>query len=115
MLLCEVCGYSEEAGGYDRADYRIYRNDRAVALVTDSTNYLDSAGNAGDVYTVAPVLNGRRGGRPVSRLTYGEREYLDIPIQKPEDGVTPRGERYTYSANDMSVSDVDGDGSMSIL
>lgn len=44
-----------------------------------------------------------------------EREYLDIPVQKPEDGVTPQGERYTYSANDMSVSDVDGDGEYEYL
>ena len=29
---------------------------------------------------------------------------------KPADGVTPTGEAYTYSANDMSVGDVDGDG-----
>src|SRR5699024_3793103 len=31
-------------------------------------------------------------------------------LQKPEDGVTPTGEKYTYSANDMSVGDVNGDG-----
>ena len=114
MLLCEVCGYSEEAGGMTGADYRIYRNDRAVALVTDSTNYLDEAGKPGDVYTVAPVLNGEEG-PACEPVDVWEREYLDIPIQKPEDGVTPRGERYTYSANDMSVSDVDGDGEYEYL
>ncbi|WP_367882345.1 rhamnogalacturonan lyase [Rathayibacter oskolensis] len=31
-------------------------------------------------------------------------------MQKPADGVTPAGEAYTYSANDMSVGDMDGDG-----
>lgn len=36
--------------------------------------------------------------------------YYDLPLQKPADGVTPAGEAYTYSANDMSVGDVDGDG-----
>src|SRR5690606_30827700 len=34
----------------------------------------------------------------------------DIPLKKPADGVTPTGEAYTYSANDLSVGDVDGDG-----
>jgi len=29
---------------------------------------------------------------------------------KPADGVTPAGGAYTYSASDMSVGDVDGDG-----
>ena len=36
--------------------------------------------------------------------------YLPIPIQKPEGGMTPDGRSYTYSANDVSVGDVDGDG-----
>ena len=36
--------------------------------------------------------------------------YYDLPLQKPADGVTPVGEAYTYSANDASVADVDGDG-----
>lgn len=36
--------------------------------------------------------------------------YYDLPLRKPADGVTPAGEAYTYSANDMSVGDVDGDG-----
>ena len=36
--------------------------------------------------------------------------YVDLPLRKPADGVTPAGEAYTYSANDMSVGDVDGDG-----
>ncbi len=36
--------------------------------------------------------------------------YTEIPLKKPADGVTPAGETFTYSANDMSVGDVDGDG-----
>lgn len=36
--------------------------------------------------------------------------YTEIPLQKPEGGITPAGQIYTYSANDMSVGDVDGDG-----
>lgn len=42
-------------------------------------------------------------------------EYLSIPLSKPADGVTPDGERYTYSANDASVGDVDGDGEYEII
>jgi hypothetical protein len=36
--------------------------------------------------------------------------FYDLPLRKPADGVTPAGEAYTYTANDMSVGDVDGDG-----
>ncbi len=37
-------------------------------------------------------------------------EYIDIPMEPPESGITPKGERYFYRINDMSVGDVDGDG-----
>ncbi|MWM67954.1 rhamnogalacturonan lyase, partial [Escherichia coli] len=35
---------------------------------------------------------------------------IDIPVKKPEGGVTPAGEKFEYTLNDMSVGDVDGDG-----
>ena len=41
--------------------------------------------------------------------------YLSIPLQKPDDGLTPDGRKYTYSANDASVGDVDGDGQYEII
>ena len=41
--------------------------------------------------------------------------YLPIPLQKPEGGTTPDGRSYTYSANDASVGDVDGDGQYEIV
>ena len=41
--------------------------------------------------------------------------YLTVRLQKPADGETPDGSRYTYSANDASVGDVDGDGQYEII
>ena len=41
--------------------------------------------------------------------------YLTIPLQKPDDGETPDGRKYRYSANDASVADVDGDGQYEII
>ena len=41
--------------------------------------------------------------------------YLPVRINKPDDGYTPDGRRYTYSANDASVGDVDGDGQYEIF
>lgn len=40
--------------------------------------------------------------------------YLSIPICKPEDGEVA-GERFTYTANDCSVGDLDGDGEYEII
>ncbi len=41
--------------------------------------------------------------------------YIPIALQKPEEGTTPDGRRFGYSANDASVGDVDGDGQYEIF
>lgn len=41
--------------------------------------------------------------------------YLSIKIEKPADGRTPDGRSFSYSANDASVGDVDGDGQYEII
>lgn len=41
--------------------------------------------------------------------------YLPIKIEKPADGITPDGRKYSYSANDASIGDVDGDGNYEIF
>lgn len=41
--------------------------------------------------------------------------YINIPLDKPKDGVTPDGQVYTYSPNDASIGDVDGDGEYEII
>ena len=38
--------------------------------------------------------------------------YLSVPLDKPADAYTKDGQPYTYSANDTSVGDVDGDGTV---
>lgn len=40
--------------------------------------------------------------------------YLRVPISRPDGGVVA-GERYSYSANDCSVGDLDGDGEYEIV
>src|SRR5262245_12025168 len=43
------------------------------------------------------------------------RQYLRLPLQVPPSGTTPVGEAYTYSPNDASVGDLDGDGEYEII
>ena len=107
LFIDEVSGYSET--GLTGTDFNVYRNGEKIAFVTDSTNYLDADGDESDLYAVAPVREGNEMG-VCDEVKVWEKEYLDIPIQKPEGGITPAGEKYEYSANDMSVADVDGDG-----
>lgn len=41
--------------------------------------------------------------------------YLNIPMNRPEDGTTPTGQTYNYTPNDASIGDVDGDGEYEII
>nr|WP_255430239.1 rhamnogalacturonan lyase [Streptomonospora sp. PA3] len=86
--------------------FRVYRDGRRIATVTGSTNYLDTEGSPDAKYR---VVIGGSGGDGASAAVWPE-EHYDLPLRKPEGGTTPAGEEYTYTANDMSVGDVTGDG-----
>jgi rhamnogalacturonan exolyase len=85
---------------------KIYKNGSLIAEVKDCGNYLDASGTENDFYEI------QVGDAPKEPLlqSIGQNSYIEIPIQKPGDGTTPIGDVYTYSANDMSVGDADGDG-----
>ena len=107
LLGSEATGATET--GLAGPDFAVYRDGERIAVVTDSTNYADADGSATAEYTVAPIVNGVELAASDS-VTAWAQGFHDLPLQKPADGVTPVGEKYTYSANDVSVGDVDGDG-----
>lgn len=109
LFLNEVTGVSDGGDGLTGVNFRIFRNGVSLGVVTDSTNYLDSQGTESSVYCLAPVINGVES-EPSEPVRVWEHDYLDIPVKKPAGGVTPSNETFTYSANDMSVADVNGDG-----
>ena len=114
FFLTEVTGYEEDTKGLTGTNFMVYRDGKPVKYVTDSTNYLDLEGSPDSQYQVAAVLNGEEDD-PCEPVTVWAQGYLDLPLKKPEPDVTPAGEAYTYSANDMSVADVDGDGDYEYL
>ncbi|MGG1514043.1 rhamnogalacturonan lyase [Paenibacillus oryzisoli] len=107
LLGTEVTGAASH--GMTGVDFHVYRDGVWIAMVEDSTNYLDRSGRAGSVYYVCAVKQGQEIDRSRDVKPWAS-DYIEIPLRKPADGVTPSGESYTYSANDMSVGDVDGDG-----
>ncbi|MFV2018419.1 rhamnogalacturonan lyase [Micromonospora sp. LOL_023] len=107
LLAHEVTGH--DATGMTGTDFRVYRDGRRIATVTDSTNYLDTGAAGAASYRVAAVVRGVEVDRGRA-VTPWSQTYHDLPLRRPAAGVTPAGEAYTYSANDMSVGDVDGDG-----
>ncbi|WP_309120648.1 rhamnogalacturonan lyase [Paenibacillus sp.] len=107
VIGSEVTGYCEK--GLTGAVYHLYRDGELIARIADSSNYLDRDGTSTSIYSVCAAVDGREADRS-AEATPWESDYYEIPLRKPEGGVTPTGEAYTYSANDMSVGDVDGDG-----
>lgn len=95
--------------------FNLYRDSIKVNAtpVTNSTNYIDSITTNGN-YTVRPVLNGVEGA-PSESVTVWANNQLHIPLQIPPGGTTVDGNAYTYTANDASVGDVDGDGAYEIF
>ena len=96
--------------------FNVYRAGTKLnsAPVTNSTNYLDSGAPAGAAYTVRAVLGGVEQPDSPAALQFAG-GYLDVPLQVPAGGTTPDGVAYTYSANDASVGDLDGDGQLEFV
>ncbi|WP_171684874.1 rhamnogalacturonan lyase family protein [Paenibacillus planticolens] len=91
--------------------FNLYRDGRKInaSPITSSTNFLDSEGTLEATYTVRAVIGGIEQTASGSASVMAK-NYLDIPLNKPAGGTTPDGVAYTYSANDVSVGDLDGDG-----
>jgi hypothetical protein len=90
--------------------FNVYRNSTLLNTtpITTSTNYVDNI-TTNSTYSVRPVINGVE--QPASEpASVWSQNYTNIPLQIPGGGTTPDGVAYTYSANDCSVGDLDGDG-----
>ncbi len=88
--------------------------------ITATTNYVDAAADLAQVneYSLRPVIGGLEQASAGSFTLPANaviNQYLTIPLQIPPGGLTPVGEAYTYSANDASVGDLDGDGEYEIV
>lgn len=112
FLSWRLNAYEYEKG----IDFIIYRNDDLITPepITDSTNYLDKDGTSEDRYTVKAVL-GNKAEKHGHSTDVVNAPYLSIPLNKPADITTPDGKTYSYTANDASVADLDGDGEYEII
>lgn len=101
--------------------FNVYRDGKKLTdtPITVSTLFRDKNNSQKTaVYEVRPVLKGKETHHIDGTYTFPENAplgYLEIPLQKPADGITPAGDTYTYSPNDASIGDVDGDGEYEII
>lgn len=93
--------------------YFLFRNGRLLHIrPLTNTNFLDLGGEPGDTYRLLSIVP--RKGMEVDKVVAEGNDYLAIPMQKPEGGETATGP-YTYSVNDASVGDLDGDGTYEVI
>ncbi|WP_446686411.1 rhamnogalacturonan lyase family protein [Paenibacillus rhizosphaerae] len=98
------------------AAFNVYRDGVKLndAPMTGSTNMLDIEGEGASTYFVRTVEEGAEQNQSESVKVWDTND-LSIPLRKPQGGVTPAGEAYSYRANDASVADLDGDGEYEII
>lgn len=101
--------------------FNLYRNGKLIKTTTanEGTFVKDGCKDTSAIaYTVRPVVNGKEDASQAASYTmpanvhYG---YLNIPLNRPQEGVTPDGQRYFYTPGDATIGDVDGDGNYEII
>src|SRR5215210_7884759 len=89
--------------------------------LTQTTDFTDTPGAFAQplTYTVRAVVNGTEQAASAGTYTLPAnapvRQYLSIPLQIPAPHTTPDGVSHTYSANDGTVADLDGDGEYEVI
>ncbi|YCI97627.1 rhamnogalacturonan lyase [Arthrobacter sp. R3-55] len=81
----------------------------------NATMLVDPDGTADSSYVIKTVGNGQGQDKLTEAVKPLAQNYLAIKLDKPADGVTPDGKPYTYSANDATVADLDGDGKYEVI
>ena len=103
--------------------FDLMRNQTVIARNIYATNYTDKQGSNSSTYRVVTKVNGEPVDTSLAVKAWGA-AYKTIQLSQPAAGKTkaysatidkveynyPDGQDYTYSPNDMSVGDVDGDG-----
>ncbi len=98
--------------GTDPTDigFNLYRDGTKVnaSPITTCSNYTDASGSTSSTYTVKPVINGVENGIGGTANVWSSQS-LTIKLNRPTSS------NCTYSPNDCSVGDVDGDGQWEII
>nr|WP_186327967.1 rhamnogalacturonan lyase [Paenibacillus xylanexedens] len=96
--------------------FNVYRDGTKVnaSPITNSTNLQDASGTSSSKYTVRAVVSGTEQAASAAASVWGN-NYLSVPLSVPAGGTTPDGVAYTYSANDASAGDLDGDGEYELI
>lgn len=93
--------------------FDVLRNGTVIAEDLKASNFLDKNGNASSTYQVRVKVDGEVV-ETTTPVTPWANVWMKLPLDRPAGGSTESGS-YTYSPNDCSVGDVDGDGEYEIF
>ena len=106
-------------------EFNLYRDGSKIASITKNagTNYLDKSGKTTSKYEVAAVVDGKEQAKsPVSLVldktvsnSGNSFPYKTLKLEVPAAQTMPNGEKCTYTPNDMSAADLDGDGEYELI
>ncbi|MGF7146228.1 fibronectin type 3 domain-containing protein/lysophospholipase L1-like esterase/outer membrane biosynthesis protein TonB [Anaerotaenia torta] len=98
----------------ENVTFDIYRNDVPIQSGLTVTNCVDPDGRAGDVYKVVGSSDGASGLTAKAVNSWAD-YFLELQLNKPADQLLPDGALVGFTANDMSVGDLDGDGDYELI
>ena len=101
--------------------FDVYRDGVKIndAPLTKMTNFTDEEGTVNSKYTIKAVLNGEvKESSDVNNVWASD--FMKIHLDRPAGGTSPAGgskeqRDYTYTPDDVSVGDVDGDGEFEFI
>ena len=94
--------------------FDVYRNGSQIASDITFTNLVDEGGSAGDTYLVVGS-NDSSIGLHAKETAVWANKYMEFNLYCPDDETMPDGSSCDFSANDMSVGDLDGNGDLELL
>lgn len=90
--------------------FDLLRDEVVIASDLKVTNYQDHQGSATAKYQVVAKVNGQSEETLSAKVMPWDKKFITLKLDRPENGTNKAGIDYSYTPNDMSVGDVDGDG-----
>lgn len=98
---------------YGKTRYMLYKNGELLGTFVSKTNFLDAKGTTADKYRLDVCDADGNVVESQETSTVWDKQYLSIPLAKaPED---TNGTGATYTPNDATAYDMDGDGEQEIV
>lgn len=95
--------------------FNILRDGDVIASnLSSKTNFVDADGTPQSRYSVQTLVGGNVEDTSDEVQTW-DKPYLSVPLIRPTDQTMPDGRTCSYTPNDCSAGDVDGDGDYEII